>query len=185
MISSAVSSAVSSSVSSPLGVPLQALTRLQVDVPGGRNRRVQLGGLTLLDETYNASPEAVLAALDLLAVQPGRHFAVLGTMLELGEQSEALHRCVAQRALDCGLDGLVVVASGAEARAMAAAAAGLPELITTTPAQLGAIRNRIAATIGSSALYDTARHCRHLETAYTTIWQRHLRGEAQLGFNVQ
>ena len=123
-------------VARELGVPLQALTRLQVDVPGGRNRRVQLGGLTLLDETYNASPEAVLAALDLLAVQPGRHFAVLGTMLELGEQSEALHRCVAQRALDCGLDGLVVVASGAEARAMAAAAAGLPELVVVeTPEQ--------------------------------------------------
>ncbi|MEY4073349.1 MAG: hypothetical protein RJA29_706, partial [Pseudomonadota bacterium] len=36
-----------------------------------------------LDETYNASPEAVLAALDLLAAQPGRRFAVLGTMLGL------------------------------------------------------------------------------------------------------
>ena len=126
-------------VARELGVPLQALTRLQVDVPGGRNRRVQLGGLTLLDETYNASPEAVLAALDLLAVQPGRRFAVLGTMLELGEQSEALHRRVAQRALECGLDGLVVVASGAEARAMAEAAAGLTQLVVVeTPEQAAA-----------------------------------------------
>ena len=56
--------------------------------------------------------------------------------------------------------------------------------LATTPAQLGAIRNRIAATIGSSALYDTARHCRHLETAYTTIWQRHLRGESPQSFSV-
>ncbi|MFZ9850023.1 MAG: UDP-N-acetylmuramoyl-tripeptide--D-alanyl-D-alanine ligase [Vulcanococcus sp.] len=121
-------------VARELGVPLQALSSLQVDVPGGRNRRVQLGGLTLLDETYNASPEAVLAALDLLAAQPGRRFAVLGTMLELGEQSEALHRAVAQRAVERGLDGLVVVASGAEAQAMAEAAAALPLLaVVETP----------------------------------------------------
>ena len=123
-------------VARELGLPLQTLTHLQVDVPGGRNRRVQLGGLTLLDETYNASPEAVLAALDLLAIQPGRRFAVLGTMLELGDQSEALHRRVGQRALERGLDGLVVVASGPEARAMAEAAADLPQLVVVeTPEQ--------------------------------------------------
>jgi len=112
-----------------LGVPLLALGNLQVDVPGGRNRRVQLGGLTLLDETYNASPEAVLAALDLLALQPGRRFAVLGTMLELGEQSEALHRRVGERALERGLDGLVVVASAPDARAIAEAASPLPRVV--------------------------------------------------------
>ena len=115
-------------VATELGVPLSALTRMDVDVPGGRNRRLQHGGLTLLDETYNASPEAVLAALDLLAAQPGRRFAVLGTMLELGEQSVPLHRQVAERAAALGLDGLVVVASGAEAEAMAEAAATLDRL---------------------------------------------------------
>jgi UDP-N-acetylmuramoyl-tripeptide--D-alanyl-D-alanine ligase len=115
-------------VARELGVPLAALGQLQVEVPGGRNRRIERGGLTLLDETYNASPEAVLAALDLLAAQPGRRFAVLGTMLELGEQSVALHRRVAERAASLGLDGLVVVSQGAEAEAMAAAAAPLSRL---------------------------------------------------------
>jgi UDP-N-acetylmuramoyl-tripeptide--D-alanyl-D-alanine ligase len=115
-------------VARELGVPLAALSQLQVEVPGGRNRRIQRDGLTLLDETYNASPEAVLAALDLLAAQPGRRFAVLGTMLELGEQSVALHRQVAERAVALGLDGLVVVSQGAEADAMAAAAAPLSRL---------------------------------------------------------
>ncbi len=115
-------------VARELGVPLAALAELQVEVPGGRNRRLERGGLTLLDETYNASPEAVLAALDLLAAQPGRRFAVLGTMLELGEQSVALHRQVAERAVALGLDGLVVVSQGAEADAMAAAAAPLSRL---------------------------------------------------------
>ena len=115
-------------VARELGVPLADLAQLQVEVPGGRNRRLERGGLTLLDETYNASPEAVLAALDLLAAQSGRRFAVLGTMLELGEQSVALHRRVAERAASLGLDGLVVVSQGAEAEAMAAAAAPLSRL---------------------------------------------------------
>jgi UDP-N-acetylmuramoyl-tripeptide--D-alanyl-D-alanine ligase len=119
-----------------LGVPLSQLLQLEVAVPGGRNRRLQQGSLTVLDETYNASPEAVLAALDLLASQPGRRFAVLGTMLELGERSVELHRAVAERAVERGLDGLVVVSGGAEAEAMAAAAAALPRLaVVDSPEQ--------------------------------------------------
>jgi UDP-N-acetylmuramoyl-tripeptide--D-alanyl-D-alanine ligase len=123
-------------VARELGVALPALRELAVAGSEGRNRRLQLGGLTVLDETYNASPEAVLAALDLLASQDGRRFAVLGTMLELGEQSERLHRQVAERARQRGLEGLVVVASGAEAAAMAEAAAGLPRLaVVESPEQ--------------------------------------------------
>ena len=117
-----------------LGVALEALADLKVAVPGGRNRRLQQGGLTLLDETYNASPEAVLAALDLLATQPGRRFAVLGTMLELGERSLDLHRQVAARAAELRLDGLVLVDGSAEGQAMAEAAASMKRLaLVSTP----------------------------------------------------
>ncbi|AII49663.1 UDP-N-acetylmuramyl peptide synthase [Synechococcus sp. KORDI-52] len=115
-------------VADQLGVSRKALQGMQVMVPGGRNRRLQQGGLTLLDETYNASPEAVLAALELLAAQPGRRFAVLGTMLELGERSLELHRLVADRAVQLGLDGLVLVDAGAEGKVMADVAASLPNL---------------------------------------------------------
>jgi UDP-N-acetylmuramoyl-tripeptide--D-alanyl-D-alanine ligase len=116
-----------------LGVAPAALSDLAVEVPGGRNRRLQLGGVTVLDETYNASPEAMLAALDLLAVQPlavgAARYAVLGTMLELGESSLALHRRVAERARNLGLDGLVIVDGGGEGAAMLEAAAGLERLL--------------------------------------------------------
>ncbi|MEB3159452.1 MAG: UDP-N-acetylmuramoyl-tripeptide--D-alanyl-D-alanine ligase [Synechococcus sp.] len=126
-------------VASELGVESAALVDLHVDVPGGRNRRLQLGGLTVMDETYNASPEAVLAALDLLSQQPGRRFAVLGTMLELGAESVALHRAVVERAVALNLDGLVAVASGDEASAMADAAAGLERFtVVATPEQAAA-----------------------------------------------
>lgn len=119
-----------------LGVRADQLQALQVEVPGGRSRRLQLGAVQVLDETYNASPEAVLAALDLLAAQPGRRFAALGTMLELGEQSEALHRAVARRAADLKLDGLVIVDGGAMGAAMQEAASGLPRLARVqSPAQ--------------------------------------------------
>ena len=105
-------------------------------MPGGRNRRLQQGSLTVLDETYNASPEAVIAALDLLASMQGRRFAVLGTMLELGERSADLHRQVAAHAARCGVDGLVVVAEGDDAQAMAEAAGDLERLeVVSTPEQ--------------------------------------------------
>lgn len=112
-------------VASELEVPLQSLEAMDVAMPGGRNRRLSLGGVSLLDETYNASPEAVLAALELLAQQSGRRFAVLGTMLELGSRSVELHRRVAQRAVDLRLDGLVVVADGEEGDVMEATAGSL------------------------------------------------------------
>ena len=115
-------------VAQDLGLSVGQLQTMQVAMTGGRNRRLQLGGLTVLDETYNASPEAVMAALELLAAQPGRRFAVLGTMLELGDRSLDLHRQVATRAAELGLDGLVVVDSGAEGDAMQDAAAAIQHL---------------------------------------------------------
>ena len=123
-------------VARELGLEPARWQPLEVALPGGRSRRLELGGVRLLDETYNASPEAVLASLDLLARQPGRRFAVLGTMLELGDQSLALHREVAARALSLGLNGLVVVDGGPEGEAMLAAAQGLARLERVdTPAE--------------------------------------------------
>jgi UDP-N-acetylmuramoyl-tripeptide--D-alanyl-D-alanine ligase len=115
-----------------------------VALPGGRARRSLLGGVELLDETYNASPEAVLAALELLGAPgeacEGRRYAVLGTMLELGDRSLELHRQVAGRARALGIDGLVIVAAEAEAQAMLAAAAGLPRLArAATPEEAAAV----------------------------------------------
>ncbi len=49
------------------------------------------GSILLLDESYNASAASTLAALAVLALQPGRHVAVLGDMLELGEEAEDEH----------------------------------------------------------------------------------------------
>jgi len=55
-------------------------------------------GSTILDDTYNASPTSMLAALDLLAELPGRRLALLGDMLELGSFEEEGHRLVGEQA---------------------------------------------------------------------------------------
>ena len=113
-----------------LGVTAEQLRDLSVSLPGGRARRLNINGLSVLDETYNASPEAMLASLELLSQQPGGHrYAVVGTMLELGDQSLSLHRQVGEKAAALGLDGLVVVASEPEASAVMQGAAGLSKLV--------------------------------------------------------
>jgi UDP-N-acetylmuramoyl-tripeptide--D-alanyl-D-alanine ligase len=53
---------------------------------------------TILDDTYNASPASMLAALELLADLPGRRIAVLGDMRELGSEEQEGHRIVGREA---------------------------------------------------------------------------------------
>ncbi len=91
----------------------------------------RMGSLTLIVDCYNANPQSVEAALDVLEGQgaDARRVAVLGTMLELGAESERLHRQVLEDALGREID--LVVATGGFAKAAAAlGVADGPELIT-------------------------------------------------------
>jgi UDP-N-acetylmuramoyl-tripeptide--D-alanyl-D-alanine ligase len=82
-------------------------------------------GSLILDDTYNASPESVVAALNLLNELEGRRLAVLGDMLELGAYEELGHRLVGRRARDVA-DLLVTVGPRARIIAAEAREAGLP-----------------------------------------------------------
>ena len=76
----------------------EAAERLSsVSVPGGRYR-VLPGRFTIIDDTYNASPLSMKAALDALSAYPGRKVSVLGRMLELGENEQAMHADVGEYA---------------------------------------------------------------------------------------
>ncbi len=89
-----------------------------------RVQLVRAAGVVLVDDTYNASPGSVTAALQVLAELPGRRIAVLGEMLELGEGHEDGHRIVGEVAAET-VDRLVVVGEDARAIADGAISAGL------------------------------------------------------------
>ena len=95
----------------PLGLSLSVIKRgLEGMQPvKGRLCVQQLPGVTLIDDTYNASAESVLAAIDTLAAMPGYRVLVFGDMGELGAEAEAQHRRVGKHALAAGLDGVYTV----------------------------------------------------------------------------
>jgi UDP-N-acetylmuramoyl-tripeptide--D-alanyl-D-alanine ligase len=81
-------------------------------------------GALLLDDTYNATPESMLAALNLLAELEGRKVAVLGDMLELGQYEKQGHEMVGVRAAEV-VDMLITVGILGHLIAAAAQRAGL------------------------------------------------------------
>ncbi len=97
----------------------------KLDLPFGRAQLYELPqDVTILDETYNASPEGMLAALRQLADMPAkRHWAVLGTMKELGEMSTQLHRQVGEAISKLGIEGAIILTDG-EADAILSGANG-------------------------------------------------------------
>ncbi|MGB3296658.1 MAG: UDP-N-acetylmuramoyl-tripeptide--D-alanyl-D-alanine ligase [Phormidesmis sp.] len=113
---------------------------LSVSMPAGRAQTHHLpNDIVLLDETYNAGTESMLAALQLLADQPGtRRIAVLGTMKELGDQSISLHRQIGEAVAAHRLDQLLILADPDEAEAIAQGA-------NPVPAERFASRERLAA----------------------------------------
>jgi UDP-N-acetylmuramoyl-tripeptide--D-alanyl-D-alanine ligase len=124
-----------------------------------RDQLLRAGDVTILDDSYNASPASVLAALDLLASLPAvRRVAVLGEMLELGDAHEAGHRDVGQAAAGVA-ELLVVVGDGAVALADAAVRAGLPAervlRVTDASAALEALRPRLRS--GDAVLVKASR----------------------------
>ncbi|MDP9273287.1 MAG: UDP-N-acetylmuramoylalanyl-D-glutamate--2,6-diaminopimelate ligase, partial [Chloroflexota bacterium] len=99
-------------------------------------------GATMVDDTYNASPVSVGAALDFLAETPlpdgHRRLAVLGDMLELGADEEQLHRQIGTRAAGV-VEGLVTVGERGRWIAEAARTAGLNRVAVADDAEEAAI----------------------------------------------
>jgi UDP-N-acetylmuramoyl-tripeptide--D-alanyl-D-alanine ligase len=102
-----------------LGVPAEDAARgIAAMEPGGmRGEERRIGSVVVVMDCYNANPQSTRAALDtlMMRVAQGPRVAILGTMLELGAESEALHERVLNYALAAGLDR--VVATGAFAAA--------------------------------------------------------------------
>jgi len=89
-----------------LGLTTQEIAKgiKQFKPSGNRMEIRQVGGMTIVNDTYNASPPSVKAAIDMLKFESGRKVAILGDMLELGEYAVDMHREIGEYAaknLDC------------------------------------------------------------------------------------
>ncbi|MDO9225138.1 MAG: UDP-N-acetylmuramoyl-tripeptide--D-alanyl-D-alanine ligase [Pseudomonadota bacterium] len=102
--------AAAATVALALGTPVAAVARGLAAYSGSKGR-LQVHdcilGATLIDDSYNANPDSVLAAIQVLAARPGRRILVLGDMGELGPEAAALHREVGERARKAGIDRLL------------------------------------------------------------------------------
>lgn len=96
-------------------------TRLRLKPLPGRN------GSTVLDDSYNAAPVSTIAALDVLAEHAGRRVAILGDMLELGDEEDEGHRRVGRRAATAA-DLLIAVGPRARLIGAEAERAGLANI---------------------------------------------------------
>jgi len=78
-------------------------------VPGRLRREVMEGGWTLIDDSYNANPSSMAAAIDTLMLATGERWLVLGDMAELGPDALALHAGIGTHARERGVERLFAV----------------------------------------------------------------------------
>ncbi len=140
----------------------------------GRSRTFALaapaGPLTVVDDSYNANPDSVLAATDLLASLPGPRTLVLGDMGEVGDQALAFHVEVLTHALDTGLAS--VICTGEH---MAAALAELRRddpratAITAAPDMAAVLLHTLAATAAGGSVVIKGSRFMKMERAVQAL----------------
>ena len=124
--------AVATAVGADAAAAVDGLSRMAPVAGRGTREKLALGdgAITLIDESYNANPASMEAALEMLGnaapAEGGRRVAVLGDMLELGTHAPAMHAGLKKAVIDCGAE--VVLLVGHEMTALAAALDGKVEL---------------------------------------------------------
>ena len=125
----------------------------------GRLEQKVINGIHVLDDTYNANPDSVAAALRTLAEMPaaGRRIAVLGRMAELGTESESGHRSVGKAVAEFGIDCLLDVGAEPAFIAEEAERAGVAEVLRIANVQDAIATLREIAKAGDVILVKGSR----------------------------
>ena len=131
-----LNSLLAAAVGQACGLPLEqcAAALATANLSHGRLERKTVCKLQILDDSYNANPDSMTAALETLANLPvsGRRIAVLGRMGELGAESERGHRQVGDAAAHVKIHQLLTVGAEAEYIAENARAAGLTDVLAVS-----------------------------------------------------
>ncbi len=126
-------------------------------------------GSTILDDSYNASPGSMLAALDVLARADGRRVAVLGDMLELGSYELEGHQQVGRRAAEAA-DWLLTVGPRAREIAATARAHGMDATAIETFADHEEAARRLEAALQpGDVVLVKGSHSMHLDRVVASI----------------
>lgn len=142
-------------------------------VPAGmRQNLVQVGGVQVIEDCYNASPDSMRAALQTLGKLPvRRRYAVLGAMLELGDYAKEAHTQVGKMAAENGIDGVLAYGADAAYIVEAAKQAGLENarLFDTKEALAQSLAQQVQP--GDGVLFKGSRGM-HLEDVMHTVYER-------------
>ena len=153
--------------------PVAAASALANYVPAGmRQNLVQVGGVQVIEDCYNASPDSMRAALQTLGKLPvHRRYAVLGAMLELGDYAKEAHTQVGKMAAENGIDGVLAYGADAAYIVDAAKQAGLENarLFDTKEALAQSLAQQVQP--GDGVLFKGSRGM-HLEDVMHTVYER-------------
>lgn len=153
--------------------PAAAASALANYVPAGmRQNLVQVGGVQVIEDCYNASPDSMRAALQTLGKLPvRRRYAVLGAMLELGDYAKEAHTQAGKMAAENGIDGVLAYGADAAYIVEAAKQAGLENarLFDTKEALAQSLAQQVQP--GDGVLFKGSRGM-HLEDVMHTVYER-------------
>jgi UDP-N-acetylmuramoyl-tripeptide--D-alanyl-D-alanine ligase len=159
------------------GIPVDAVVRgLEAFAPvSGRLQRKQAScGATVIDDTYNANPDSVRAAIDVLAQYPSPRILVLGDMGEVGTQGPEFHQEIGAYAASRGID--TVLATGDLARHMTGSGAQhheqFDDLLAALDQKLGS-KSDATVLVKGSRFMKMERVVQHLTASTNTGKEAH------------